>query len=51
MNNKFEENRKLEFLLNKLYHLFFGEKFFKKINFKFDNRNRLDLIKYAIKKK
>jgi len=50
MNNKFEENRKLEFLLNKLYHLFFGEKFFKKINFKFDNRNRLDLIKYAIKK-
>tara|TARA_B100000886_G_scaffold29757_1_gene18759 strand:- start:4268 stop:4942 length:675 start_codon:yes stop_codon:yes gene_type:complete len=45
-----ESNRKVEFFVNKLYHLFFGEKFFKKVNFKFDKRNRLDLIKYAIKK-
>ena len=45
-----ESNRKVEFFFNKIYHLFFGEKFFQKINFKFDKRNRLDLIKYAIKK-
>ncbi len=50
MKNKLEENRKIEFFLNKLYHLFFSEKFFKKINFRFDPRGRLDLINYAIKK-
>jgi len=50
VKNKFEEKRKLSFLINKAYHLFFSEKFSKKINFNFDKRNRLDLIKHAIKK-
>ena len=50
MKNRHEENRKIEFFFNKLYHLFFSEKFFKKINFRFDERGRLDLIKHAIKK-
>ena len=50
MKNKLEENRKIEFFINKLYHLFFGEKFSKKINFNFDSRSRLDLIKLAIQK-
>tara|TARA_X000000368_G_scaffold313718_1_gene251343 strand:+ start:27 stop:716 length:690 start_codon:yes stop_codon:yes gene_type:complete len=50
VKNKFEEKRKLSFLINKFYHLFFSEKFSKKINFNFDNRNRLDLIKHVIKK-
>ena len=50
MRNKLEENRKIEFFINKLYHLFFGEKFSKKINFNFDSRSRLDLIKLAIQK-
>ena len=48
--NKFEENRKLNFLINKAYHLIFSEKFSKKINFNFGRKHRLDLIKYAIKK-
>ena len=48
--NKFEQDRKLSFLINKVYHLIFSEKFSKKINFNFDKRNRLDLIKYVIKK-
>ena len=48
--NKFEQDRKLSFLINKIYHLIFSEKFSKKINFNFDKRNRLDLIKYVIKK-
>ncbi len=46
--NKFEENRKLNFLINKIYHLIFSEKFSKKINFNLDKKHRLDLIKYAI---
>ena len=50
VKNKFEEKRKLSFLINKAYHLFFSEKFSKKINFNFDKRNRLDLIKHVIKK-
>ena len=50
VKNKFEEKRKLSFLINKAYHLFISEKFSKKINFNFDKRNRLDLIKHAIKK-
>ena len=48
--NKLEENRKIIFFLNKVYHLIFSEKFSKKIKFHFDKRMRLDLIKYAIKK-
>ena len=50
MKNRLEESRKIEFFFNKLYHLFFSEKFFKKINFRFDERGRLDLIKHAIEK-
>ena len=48
--NKLEQDRKLFFLINKIYHLIFSEKFSKKINFDFDKRNRLDLISYVIKK-
>lgn len=50
-DNKLEQNRKSNFLFNKLYHLVFGEKFSKKINFKFDNKNRIELIKYMIENK
>jgi len=50
VKNKLEQERKLTFLINKVYHLIFSEKFSKKINFNFDKRNRLDLIKHAIKK-
>jgi len=50
IKNKLEQERKLTFLINKVYHLIFSEKFSKKINFNFDKRNRLDLIKHAIKK-
>ena len=50
-DNKLEENRKTNFLINKIYNFIFGEKFSKKIDFNFDKRNRLDLIKYIIKKK
>ena len=50
-DNKLEQNRKSNFLFNKLYHIVFGEKFSKKINFKFDNKNRIELIKYMIKNK
>lgn len=43
---------KKNFLLNKIYHLLFGEKFNKKINFNFPSRiNRIDLIKKIIKEK
>ncbi len=48
--NKFEQGRKFNFLINKIYHLLFSEKFSKKINFNFDNKHRLDLIKYVIRK-
>ena len=51
LDNKLEQNRKSNFLLNKLYHIVFGEKFSKKINFKFDNKNRIELIKYMIENK
>lgn len=51
LDNKLEQNRKSNFLFNKLYHLVFGEKFSKKINFKFDNKNRIELIKYMIENK
>ena len=50
VKNKLEQERKLTFLINKVYHLIFSEKFSKKINFNFDKRNRLDLIKHVIKK-
>lgn len=50
IKNKLEQDRKLFFLINKIYHLIFSEKFSKKINFDFDKRNRLDLISYVIKK-
>ena len=50
VKNKFEQERKFTFLINKFYHLIFSEKFSKKINFNFDKRNRLDLIKHVIKK-
>ena len=49
--NKFEQKRSINFFLNKIYHLLFSEKFSKKINFDFDNRNRIDLIQHIIKKK
>ena len=49
-NNKLEQNRKIKFIINKIYHLIFSEKFSKKINFSFDKRNRLDLINHIIKK-
>ena len=49
--NKLEQNRNINFFLNKIYHLLLSEKFSKKINFNFDKRNRIDLIKYIIKKK
>ena len=51
LDNKLEQNRKSNFLFNKLYHIVFGEKFSKKINFKFDNKNRVELIKYMIENK
>lgn len=51
LDNKLEQNRKSNFLFNKLYHIVFGEKFSKKINFKFDNKNRIELIKYMIENK
>ena len=52
MHNKLENKRKINFILAKLYHFFFSEKFKKKINFNFDNsKNRLDLIQAAIDKK
>jgi hypothetical protein len=50
LKNKLEEKRKIEFFINKLYHIFFGEKFSKKIKFNFDNRSRLDLINHFINK-
>ena len=50
INNRFEKNRKIEFFLNKIYHLFFSEKFSKKIDYNFDNKSRIDLIKYVIEK-
>ena len=50
-DNKLEQNRKSNFFFNKIYHLIFGEKFSKKINFKFDNKNRIELIKYMIENK
>ena len=49
--NKFEQKRSINFFLNKIYHLLFSEKFSKKINFDFDNRNRIDLIQHIIEKK
>ena len=49
-DNKLEQKRKINFFINKIYHLIFGEKFSKKINFNFDKKSRLDLINYVIKK-
>lgn len=46
--NKLENNRKLNFMINKIYHFIFSEKFSKKIKFNFDSRSRLDLIKHFI---
>lgn len=48
--NKLEQNRKISFFINKIYHFIFSEKFSKKINFSFDNKNRIDLINYLIDK-
>ena len=50
--NKFEQNRKLNFFLCKIYHLIFSEKFNKIIKYEFEpNYTRLDLINLLIKKK
>ena len=49
--NKLEQNRNINFFFNKIYHLLLSEKFSKKINFKFDRRNRIDLIQHIIEKK
>ena len=51
LSNRLENNRKIYFLLNKIYHFLFSEKFSKKIKFDFDKRNRIDLIKQLIKKR
>ena len=52
MKNKFENNRKINFLANKIYHFFFSERFNKKINFEFDkSKSRVDLVTNAIQKK
>ena len=49
-DNKLEHKRKINFLINKIYHLIFSEKFSKKINFNFDKYNRIDIINYVINK-
>jgi len=49
-DNKLEQKRKINFFINKIYHLIFSEKFSKKINFNFDKKSRLDLINYVIEK-
>ena len=50
--NKFEQNRKLNFFLCKIYHLIFSEKFNKIIKYEFEpNYTRLDLINHIKKKK
>mgnify|MGYP001307709426 FL=1 len=49
-DNRLEQKRKINFLVNKIYHLIFSEKFSKKINFNFDKQNRIDLINYVINK-
>jgi len=49
-SNKLEQKRKINFFINKIYHLIFSEKFSKKINFNFDKKSRLDLINYVIEK-
>jgi len=48
--NKLEQRRKINFFINKIYHLIFSEKFSKKINFNFNKKSRLDLINHVIKK-
>ena len=48
--NKLEQKRKINFFINKIYHLIFSEKFSKKINFNFDKKSRLELINYVIEK-
>ena len=46
-----EKNSKLKFLVNKIYHNFFIERFSKKINFKFKEYiRRIDLIQISIYK-
>ena len=49
-DNKLEQKRKINFFINKIYHLIFSEKFSKKIKFNFDKKSRLDLINYVIEK-
>ena len=49
-DNKLEQKRKINFLVNKIYHLIFSENFSKKINFNFDKYNRIDLINHVINK-
>ena len=49
-DNKLEQKRRINFFINKIYHLIFSEKFSKKINFNFDKKSRLDLINYVIEK-
>ena len=46
-----EKDINKELFLSKLYHLFFSEKFSKRINYNFDKKTRLDLIQFIIKKK
>ena len=54
INNRFEKNRKIEFFLNKVYHLLFSEKFSKKIDYNFEkcapNTEKYDLILKSIQK-
>lgn len=52
MKNNFEQNRFFNFFFNKLYHILFSEKFFKRIKFNFDKSvSRIDLIQTIINKK
>ena len=37
-DNKLEQNRKTNFLINKIYNFIFGEKFSKKIDFNFEKK-------------
>ncbi len=43
---------KIKYKINKIYNLIFGEKFYKKLDFKWENLpKRYDLINLVIKKK
>ena len=51
LSNRLENNRKIYFLLNQIYHFLFSEKFSKKIKFDFDKRDRITFIRQIIKRK